>query len=327
VVNQDFKGRLVINPDASILLKAIAYFNTNLANGEFPYLVRTEHIPVCEVENWVKRQAVGLECRIVALSPENEVVGLGYIARGEGRHHDTAKIGFTVGPDHRGQGIGGEICRKLISGARSIAVHRLETDPFTNNTPAIALLLRYGFRSEGVNRDRVKGKDEVYLDTIQMALLLDEVKTSTEQPVYKCPFCPPLVSKRVIYQSSLCNVIIPNRVISMPQCLVVPKEHHKILETVPPNTVSEMFDICHRLTKIFTLHFKTDGTNIFVQSGRSSGQIVDHVHAHVLSRFNGDLFEPGNWLSHEFESLHFTPSSEQLATVGQRLNDFLVSGY
>ena len=319
------KIRLVCNPETHILGSAISYFNSNLSNGEFPFLVRTDPIPLREAEFWFERQTKGLEYRVVALSPKEEVVGLGYVARGLGRHHDTAKIGFTVAPEHRRQGVGGEICRSLISGARAISMHRLETDPFMVNTPAIALLSRFGFRSEGISRDRAKDGGEGYLDTLQMALLLGDVDATSDQPVHECPFCPPLVDKQIVYQSHFCNVIIPERVISMPQCLVVPQKHYITFETVPPETASEMLEMCHRLARIFSMHFDTDGTNIFVQSGRSSGQTVAHVHAHVLSRFNGDVPEPGNWLSHEFESLEFTPGKEQLVSVTGKLNRLLSS--
>lgn len=71
--------------------------------------------------------------------------------------------------------------------------------------------------------------------------------------------------------------------------LVVPHQHIKSLESLAPDLQHELIDlICHTQAGLHQI-IKPHGINIGVNIGKAAGAgIPDHLHAHVLPRWNGD---------------------------------------
>lgn len=70
--------------------------------------------------------------------------------------------------------------------------------------------------------------------------------------------------------------------------LVIPKKHYSNIADLPENLVAATFKTAKRVTHMLskalgTAHFTT-GYNM----GKLSGQEVDHLHVHVIPRFEGD---------------------------------------
>lgn len=72
--------------------------------------------------------------------------------------------------------------------------------------------------------------------------------------------------------------------------LVVPFEHCAQLQDVPTQVRHELIDIATQATMILHKTFKNQGTNIGINSGGASagGTVPEHLHIHVLPRFQGD---------------------------------------
>ncbi|MGO9152278.1 HIT family protein [Mycobacterium sp.] len=59
-----------------------------------------------------------------------------------------------------------------------------------------------------------------------------------------------------------------------------------------PEERSDIFELVDIVrTKIDELH-SPDGFNVGFNAGRAAGQTVDHLHVHVIPRFNGDVADP-----------------------------------
>ena len=73
--------------------------------------------------------------------------------------------------------------------------------------------------------------------------------------------------------------------------LVVPKEHHPHLATVPGSIVSHMMLIAQWLAAALQASpVRTEGINLFYADGVAAGQEVFHSHLHVIPRWKGDGF-------------------------------------
>lgn len=100
--------------------------------------------------------------------------------------------------------------------------------------------------------------------------------------------------------------------------LVVPKEHHAFLATVPGAILSHMALVAQWLAAALRASpVATAGINLFLADGAAAGQEVLHSHLHVVPRWEGDGFRitanRGN-----------SPSREELEGVAAEVRAALV---
>jgi len=98
------------------------------------------------------------------------VIGTATLFRIE-RDHGRAELGFALGSAWWGRGFGGATVSLLIEHAfGSLGLSRLEADVDPRNGPSLQLLERFGFRREGLLRERYRVAGEVQ-DSILLGLL------------------------------------------------------------------------------------------------------------------------------------------------------------
>ncbi len=68
--------------------------------------------------------------------------------------------------------------------------------------------------------------------------------------------------------------------------LVIPKKHYETLFDMPENEAAELFKIVKKMADVCKSGVKADGISIGQSNGRAAGQIVQHLHFHVIPRFN-----------------------------------------
>lgn len=73
------------------------------------------------------------------------------------KQHGRAEIGFALDRSYWNQGITVEAAEPIIKYAfDKLGLHRIEADVDPGNTASLALLEKFGFRREGLSRDRYK---------------------------------------------------------------------------------------------------------------------------------------------------------------------------
>ncbi|UCG34145.1 MAG: HIT family protein [Phycisphaerales bacterium] len=70
--------------------------------------------------------------------------------------------------------------------------------------------------------------------------------------------------------------------------LLVPKRHFQSLADVPEDLLGRTFMALPRLVRAVTAATEAEGCNVLVNDGRVAGQVVPHVHIHVIPRLKGD---------------------------------------
>ena len=70
--------------------------------------------------------------------------------------------------------------------------------------------------------------------------------------------------------------------------LVVPKEHYNNLLDTPKDLLKDLTMVVQKLTPDILEAIGAKDFNLGLNNGRAAGQIVDHVHFHVIPRFVGD---------------------------------------
>jgi histidine triad (HIT) family protein len=83
--------------------------------------------------------------------------------------------------------------------------------------------------------------------------------------------------------------------------LIIPKEHHASLTTVPDALLEGMMRLVPRLGQAVVRVVDGDGFNLHLANGQCAGQVILHTHLHVIPRLGTDGFSWG-WRSRPYAS-------------------------
>lgn len=132
------------------------------------------------------RAAAEIAARILAARDSQEDYLFGFRLRTSGAlvgwgaldginwRNRVAWLAVALSPDYWGQGLGYEAMRLMLGYAfRELALHRVQLTVFADNTPALRLYERVGFRREGVYREYLL-RDGQRVDMLLMGLLAHE---------------------------------------------------------------------------------------------------------------------------------------------------------
>lgn len=70
--------------------------------------------------------------------------------------------------------------------------------------------------------------------------------------------------------------------------LVIPKHHHVSLTTVPAALAGHLFAAAGRIAPVVMRAVDADGFNLLLSNGSCAGQVVPHVHLHIIPRHPDD---------------------------------------
>jgi len=70
--------------------------------------------------------------------------------------------------------------------------------------------------------------------------------------------------------------------------LVIPRDHYEALMDMPEDRLAAVYCLAARVAAALTRALGADGVNVLQNNGRCAGQVVRHVHVHVIPRSEGD---------------------------------------
>lgn len=70
--------------------------------------------------------------------------------------------------------------------------------------------------------------------------------------------------------------------------LVIPKAHHNLIMETPPALLCKVVAVVQRVVRAQMEALDADGVNVHQANGRAAGQVVPHLHFHVIPRFLSD---------------------------------------
>jgi ATP adenylyltransferase len=111
-----------------------------------------------------------------------------------------------------------------------------------------------------------------------------------------CIFCemaadPAQDRERLVLYRGRANLIVLNRFpYTSGHVMIAPYRHVATLGDLNAETVTEMMFLARDLEAALRQAYRPDGYNLGMNLGRSAGAgIADHLHLHVLPRWNGDV--------------------------------------
>ncbi len=107
----------------------------------------------------------------------------------------------------------------------------------------------------------------------------------------ECIFC--LIAKRelpasIIFENEHVVAFLDIHPVNKGHILVIPKVHAVDINTVDAGTWTQVTSVVHKLAPIVKHVTNADGINIHMNNGSAAGQVVFHMHVHIIPRFASD---------------------------------------
>ena len=117
-----------------------------------------------------------------------------------------------------------------------------------------------------------------------------------EENEIECIFCKIIkreIPASIIYEDDDIISFLDIFPINIGHSLIMPKKHFENIFETPEDLLGKMMIVTKKIAKVTKEQLKTDGTTIHINNEKAGGQMIFHVHAHVIPRYEGDSFE--NW--------------------------------
>ena len=108
-----------------------------------------------------------------------------------------------------------------------------------------------------------------------------------------CVFCEALTADResplVVFRGTTCYVLLNLYPYNSGHLMIIPVRHVASLAAASSAERAELMELTRRAELALTEAYQPHGMNVGINLGRSGGAgIVDHVHIHVVPRWNAD---------------------------------------
>lgn len=112
-----------------------------------------------------------------------------------------------------------------------------------------------------------------------------------------CIFCK-IVSGTIpstkVYEDADCLAFLDISPIVKGHTLVIPKPHHETISDVPVALLGKVIAAVQKVVLAQKKGIKADGVNVAQANGSIAGQVVPHLHFHIIPRFKNDPHTWGN---------------------------------
>jgi len=82
--------------------------------------------------------------------------------------------------------------------------------------------------------------------------------------------------------------------------LVIPKQHHDPITATPEPVLAKLMAVVKKIATAQISGLGADGVNVVQANGAAAGQVVPHIHFHVIPRFATDGHR-WNWAAKKYE--------------------------
>jgi len=106
-----------------------------------------------------------------------------------------------------------------------------------------------------------------------------------------CVFCKIVageIPSTKVYEDDVCLVFMDVGPISPGHTLIIPKRHYGDVMAMPPEETAHIGRLVPALAAAVKGAVGADGINLLENNGRSAGQVVMHVHFHLIPRWPED---------------------------------------
>ncbi len=106
-----------------------------------------------------------------------------------------------------------------------------------------------------------------------------------------CTFCKIVsgeLSSNTVYQDEKAFAFIDIRPVNLGHTLLVSKDHYENIFDVPDAILAHLGKTLKTISTAIKAATGAEGINIEMNNERAAGQIINHIHFHIVPRFSGD---------------------------------------
>ncbi|MBS3127693.1 HIT family protein [Candidatus Woesearchaeota archaeon] len=106
-----------------------------------------------------------------------------------------------------------------------------------------------------------------------------------------CVFCRIIegtLPSSQVYEDDDTLVFLDIAPVNKGHCLVIPKEHYEDAQDTPPETLANLVKVAQKVGDALVKGVHAEGFNIGINTKKAAGQVVFHIHIHVIPRFSHD---------------------------------------
>ena len=133
-----------------------------------------------------------------------------------------------------------------------------------------------------------------------------------------CIFCKIVAGQipaKKIYENDHVLAFLDIGPVSDGHTLVIPKQHFEKLHECPAEILSKVASCLSKISNAVSSAMKSQGYNVLCNNGKAAGQVVEHVHFHIIPRNSGDgVFD--RWPSYEYKQ-------GQLDIISEKIQSYL----
>ena len=119
----------------------------------------------------------------------------------------------------------------------------------------------------------------------------------------ECLFCKMVagqITVTKIYEDEDVLAFLDIGPISDGHTLVMPKQHFEKLDNCPSEILGRVGSRIGKIAGAVTAAMNSDGYNVLCNNGRAAGQLIEHLHFHIIARKTGDgLFD--QWPAYKYK--------------------------
>ena len=108
----------------------------------------------------------------------------------------------------------------------------------------------------------------------------------------ECVFCK-IVKRKIkcpiIFENERFIAFLDINPVNFGHALIVPKEHIETLLTAKSRILREMMPIAKRIADAVMKNQKAGGFNLCMNNYRAAGQLIPHLHLHIIPRYDADF--------------------------------------
>lgn len=110
-----------------------------------------------------------------------------------------------------------------------------------------------------------------------------------------CAFCSEnkvQFKEQIIFENNLLIAIHARRPLTKGHVIIFTKKHRNTFLDLQQKEILAIFNLSKKITKSLKHNYKTTGYNFFSNAGVSAGQLIPHVHFHILGRTAKEKISP-----------------------------------
>jgi histidine triad (HIT) family protein len=138
----------------------------------------------------------------------------------------------------------------------------------------------------------------------------------------ECVFCQIIqkqLSANVVYEDEQVVVFLSNHPVNEGHTLVVPKRHYLNIYEISEDEAAYLFMIVKRVAHAVKDSVEAEGIRIVQNNGEAAGQVVFHLHVHVIPMKPQEGFSHGK----AYRSASNSRSADELEIDANKIRQFL----